>query len=65
MCSSDLEWVTDSNPRASLDIGDCDGDKGVGVQKMGSVRRRLSMLKIGRRAGSVRGRGGMGSLNEE
>lgn len=62
---SSSEWVTDSNTGTSLEIGDRDGDKGVGVHKMGSVRRRLSMLKIGKRGGSVRRRGPMGSLDEE
>ena len=62
---SGSDWVTDSNPRASLEIGDKDGDKGVGIHKMGSVRRRLSMLKIGKRGGSVRDRTVMGSLDEE
>ena len=62
---SGSDWVTDSNPRGSLEIGDKDGDKGVGIHKMGSVRRRLSMLKIGKRGGSVRGRNVMGSVDEE
>lgn len=62
---SGSDWVTDSNARASLEIGDKDGDKGVGIHKMGSVRRRLSMLKIGKRGGSVRDRTVMGQLDEE
>ena len=62
---SGSDWVTESNPRGSFDIGDKDGDKGVGIHKMGSVRRRLSMLKIGKRGGSVRDRTVMGSLDEE
>lgn len=59
------EWVTDSSARESLEIGDKDGDKGVGIHKRGSVRKRLSMLKFGKRGNSVRERAIMGSLDEE
>ncbi|PKS11782.1 hypothetical protein jhhlp_001075 [Lomentospora prolificans] len=57
------DWVTESVGRSSLDIGDKDGDKGVGIHKMGSVRRRLSLLKLGKK-GSSRPVA-MGSLDEE
>ncbi|SPO03290.1 related to dock180 protein [Cephalotrichum gorgonifer] len=60
------EWVTDSNTgQESLEIGDKDGNKGVGIHKMGSVRKRLSMLKIGKRGGGKGDRAVMGSLDEE
>ncbi|CAI4217156.1 unnamed protein product [Parascedosporium putredinis] len=59
----DGEWVAESGGRSSLDIGDKDGDKGVGIHKMGSVRRRLSLLKLGKKGPSRPA--AMGALDEE
>jgi len=55
--------VTETRGRSSLDIGDKDGDKGVGIHKKGSVRRRLSLLKIGKK--STPRPAAMGALDEE
>jgi len=54
-----MDWVTDSGPRESTDGTTLDREKatlegtgtgGGGVVKMGSVRKRLSLLKLGRKA---------------
>jgi hypothetical protein len=62
------DWVTESGAgKESSDEGpqhskSVDKGAGVGVQKMGSVRKRLSLLKLGRKTtkGEV-----MGALSEE
>lgn len=60
------DWVTDSGGRTSTDTGLTDkeqGERSPGLVKMGSVRKRLSMLKIGKK--NSKGTDLMGSLDEE
>ncbi|KAL0941360.1 sh3 domain containing protein [Colletotrichum truncatum] len=68
------EWVTDSGGRQSSDLGvsysekerQYSDDRSVespGVVKRGSVRKRLSLLKLGKK--SNKGAGAMGSVHEE
>ena len=64
------DWATDSGGRASTDTGTgvTEKESGVvgerpGVVKMGSVRKRLSMLKLGKK--NSKASEAMGSLDEE
>ncbi len=64
--SGGTDWVTDSGPRESTDGGSLDKDRVAvdgGVAKMGSVRKRLSLLKLGRKAS--KGNDVMGAVDEE
>ena len=67
------DWVTDSaaggRESSDLGLGEKDGGpggfagSGTGSVRMGSVRKRLSLLKLGKK--SSKGNGVMGSLDEE
>lgn len=61
------EWTTESMPRESMDTAITEkhqsGGDLSGVKSIGSVRKRLSMLKLGKKAS--KGSGLMGSLDEE
>ncbi|KAK2758869.1 sh3 domain containing protein [Colletotrichum kahawae] len=67
------EWVTDSGGRQSSDMGTNLAEKEreyrderpaepLGIVKRGSVRKRLSMLKLGKKSNKA---GAMGSVHEE
>jgi len=67
-----MDWVTDSGAaRESTDATAVDrertlsdqGSGGGGIQSLGSVRKRLSILRLGKK--SSKGNGLMGSLDEE
>jgi hypothetical protein len=67
------EWLTDSGDQRSADARTTGSDReldekslgsnGVGAARLGSVRKRLSMLKLGRK--TSRERGVMKSVDEE
>ncbi len=69
------DWVTDSGPRESSDLSVLEKERGRGgggggsgavdnnAVKIGSVRKRLSLLKLGKK--SSKGNGLMGAVDEE
>lgn len=65
---SGVDWVSDLAPRESGDPNALDKEKSQsdhsgGMLHVGNVRKRLSILRLGKK--SSRGNGGMGSLDEE
>ncbi len=66
--SAGSDWSTDPGQRDSIEVGSLDKDRvvaseGGGVAKRGSVRKRLSLLKLGRKAS--KGNDLMGAVDEE
>lgn len=61
--SSDIGRTLSSKENSNSNMKDAAADQAGGARKVGNVRKRLSMLKLGKK--SSKGSGLMGSLDEE